>query len=272
MTKRKPKIARWTVASDKWNGRDDMQIALLADPHVIWPWMPPARLAEIVEETNRLAPDLVLLLGDYVGTHLVGRQVEPSVGVEPFSNLSARYGVYAVIGNHDISGPGNWHWALQDIGIPVLENHAIFNENGQFWIAGLEEERWRRPDVAKTLAMVTDDNPVILMMHSPDSFPDVPETVVLSVAGHTHGGQIRFPFIGAVPFVVPSAFGSRYAYGHIVEGNRHLVVSGGLGTSGIPLRVLMPPEIVIVTLTAAASGVLATDRETKKSATRNGTF
>lgn len=253
----KLKIARWTVASQRWFGRKDMRIALLADPHVVWPWMTPKRLAAIVEETNALEPDLVLLLGDYVGTHLLGRHVEPALGVAPFSALRAPFGVYAVMGNHDISGPGNWLYALQDIGIPVLENNTIFNERGRFWIAGVEDKRWQHPDVGKALSSVSDDNPIILMMHSPDSFPDVPASVALTVAGHTHGGQIRFPFLGAVPLVVPSAFGSRYAYGHIVEGNRHLIVSGGLGTSGIPLRFLMPPEIVIVTLISDGSAAPA---------------
>jgi predicted MPP superfamily phosphohydrolase len=269
MPKNKLKIARWTVASDQWIGRQDMQIALLADPHVIWPWMPPPRLAAIVEKINQLAPDLVLLLGDYVGTHLIGRQVEATTGVAPFKNLSARYGVYAVIGNHDITGPGNWPDAIRNTGIPVLENRALFIEHGGFWVAGLEDKRWQHANVGEALSYVTDDNPVILMMHSPDSFPEVPESVALTVAGHTHGGQIRFPFIGAVPLVVPSAFGSRYAYGHIVEGNRHLVVSGGLGTSGIPMRFLMPPEIVMVTLTAGPSRI-STD-VSQKYATGSGT-
>ncbi|HTK85311.1 MAG TPA: metallophosphoesterase [Patescibacteria group bacterium] len=264
------KIARWTIASEQWKGRPDTQIALLADPHVIWPWMTPARLAEIVEAINQLAPDVVLLLGDYVGTHLIGRQIEPAAGIAPFKKLSARYGVYAVIGNHDISGPGNWPAALKDTGIPVLENRALFIDHGRFWIAGLEDKRWQQPDVGKALGDVKDDNPVILMMHSPDSFPEVPESVVLTVAGHTHGGQIRFPFLGAVPLVVPSAFGSRYAYGHIIEGGRHLVVSGGIGTSGIPVRFLMPPEIVMVTLTAAPSRLREPSGK-QKYAARHGT-
>ncbi len=106
-------------------------------------------------------------------------------------------------------------------------------------------------DLAGTLRQVTDDAPVILMAHEPDIFPDVPARVALTLSGHTHGGQVRFA--GFAP-IVPSKFGRRYAYGHIVEGGRNLVVSGGLGLSGLPLRFGSPPEIVVVELGAGSAG------------------
>ena len=92
---------------------------------------------------------------------------------------------------------------------------------------------------------MTDDAPVILMAHEPDIFAEVPNRVALTVSGHTHGGQVRLA--GFTP-IVPSKFGSRYAYGHIVEDGRHLVVSGGLGLSGLPIRFGSPPEVVLVAL------------------------
>jgi predicted MPP superfamily phosphohydrolase len=94
---------------------------------------------------------------------------------------------------------------------------------------------------------VVDDAPVILLVHEPDVFPQVPDRVALTVAGHTHGGQVRL--LGYAPFV-PSRYGDRYVYGHIVEEGRHLIVSGGLGCSGMPVRFGSPPEIVMIEISA----------------------
>jgi predicted MPP superfamily phosphohydrolase len=97
------------------------------------------------------------------------------------------------------------------------------------------------------LWQVTDDAPVVLMAHEPDIFPNVPERVSITLAGHTHGGQVRV--FGFAPFA-PSRFGSRYAYGHKIENGRHMIVSGGLGCSSLPMRFGSPPEIVVVELGA----------------------
>ena len=95
-----------------------------------------------------------------------------------------------------------------------------------------------------TLAHISTDDPVLLLVHEPDIFPRVPARVALTLAGHTHGGQIRLPLIW--PAFVPSKYGARFAYGHMVEDDRHMIVSGGLGTSIIPARLGVPPEIVHV--------------------------
>jgi predicted MPP superfamily phosphohydrolase len=126
-----------------------------------------------------------------------------------------------------------------------------------FWLAGLGDQQafWKSPqdphrgadDLAGTLSRAGDDAPVILMAHEPDIFPDVPDRVALTVAGHTHGGQVRV--LGYAPYV-PSRFGDRYLYGHVVEENRNLIVSGGLGCSGLPVRFGSPPEIVTIELSA----------------------
>jgi uncharacterized protein len=152
---------------------------------------------------------------------------------------------------------------LERCGSPVYENRAVrLVKDGQpFWLLGLADQlallpgkRWGRKrlhgldDLHGTLAQVTDSAPIILMAHEPDIFPKVPPDVALTLSGHTHGGQIRF--LGYSP-VVPSRFGNRYAYGHIVERSpgvdrreKHLIVSGGLGCSIIPARLGVPPEIV----------------------------
>jgi predicted MPP superfamily phosphohydrolase len=174
------------------------------------------------------------------------------------------------MGNHDWwedstaqkNGGGDTigHRALADVGIQVYSNRAARLEKGgsAFWIAGLEDQlallpgrKWKRAwmggldDLDGTLAQVTDDAPVILLAHEPDIFPKVPSRVALTLSGHTHGGQVRIA--GRSP-VVPSRFGDRYAYGHIVETHRNLIVSGGLGCSIAPIRFGVPPEIVVVDL------------------------
>lgn len=245
------RVAEWQVPTAKWGAQPALKIALLSDTHAIWPWMSPAHISDIVQRVNALHPDLVLLLGDYVGTHPFGIPVDPVAGVAPYKQLAAPCGVFAVIGNHDMHPAGQWPAALAATGIPVLQNQAqkITCAGRKFWVAGLEELWWQHTDIAKTLTQVTDANPVIVAMHNPDSFPNLPPSVALAVAGHTHGGQIHLPFYGAVERVVPSRYGLRYVYGHVAEDGKDLVVTSGLGMTGIPLRFLNPPEISVVTLT-----------------------
>jgi uncharacterized protein len=114
-------------------------------------------------------------------------------------------------------------------------------------------ERTAKPRVTRrclrgTLARIKTDDPVLLLAHEPDIFPQVPDRVALTLAGHTHGGQIRLPLVWR--HFVPSKYGARFAHGHVVEDNRHMVVSGGLGTSIVPMRLGVPPEIVHITLGA----------------------
>jgi predicted MPP superfamily phosphohydrolase len=128
-------------------------------------------------------------------------------------------------------------------------------EGERFWLAGLGDQlayrlghgRFRGvDDLPRTLAQVGTDDPVVLLAHEPDIFPHVPARVALTLSGHTHGGQIRLPLVW--PVFVPSKYGARFAYGHVIEEGRHLIVSGGLGTSFIPARLGVPPEIVHIQL------------------------
>ncbi len=238
------------VATPKWSYARPLRIALLSDMHMIWPWMTPSHLQDIVQATNALQPDVVLLLGDYVGTHPFGRQLDADAALAPLKTLRAACGVFAVLGNHDWHPAGDWPAALARIGFPVLQNQALRADcqGNPFWVAGLEELWWRHADINRTLMAVTDAAPVILMMHHPDSFPDVPERVALSVAGHTHGGQVQLPFYGPVSAVIPSRYGLRYVYGLVAENGKQLVVTSGLGMTGVPFRLLAVPEIMLVTL------------------------
>ena len=126
-----------------------------------------------------------------------------------------------------------------DFGSPVGDQIAYRLGQGRF--RGVD-------DLAGTLAQVRADDPVLLLADEPDIFPRVPPRVALTLSGHTHGGQIRLPLIW--PAFVPSRYGARFAYGHVVENDRHLIVSGGLGTSIVPARLGVPPEIVHIVLGA----------------------
>lgn len=230
-----------------------LRIAAIADLHAVEPWMPLSRIEEIVRATNALEPDLIVLLGDYVSAiprRLRSGIVPMQVWGGALAKLSAPLGTFAVLGNHDwYHEPEAVRAALAGNGIPVFENEAkkLKTADGfEFWLAGLGDQVARRDDLASTMRAITDDAPALLLAHEPDIFPQVPERISLTLCGHTHGGQIRVPFLG--PLIVPSRYGARYAYGHIVEQGRHLVVSGGLGCTFLPVRFAMPPEIVLLQL------------------------
>jgi predicted MPP superfamily phosphohydrolase len=113
-------------------------------------------------------------------------------------------------------------------------------------VVGIADLWTRKPDIEGGLHQVEIDDPVLLLTHNPDIFPGVPQRVSLTLAGHTHGGQVNLPVAGRL--VVPSKYGQRYAFGYIVEDGRHLFVGGGVGTSILPVRFRVPPEVVILTL------------------------
>jgi len=240
-----------------WPKEDDgLRIALLADLHTGSPWNDENKLREIVRRTNTEEPQLVLLLGDYV-VHgvLGGHAVPPETVAGILGDLRAPLGVFAVLGNHDyaMNGP-RMRGALRRAGITVLEDESARLGGGSgppgadapFWVTGVSDFLRAPHDLLGALAMVTDDAPVILFTHNPDLFPEVPARVSLTLAGHTHGGQVWLPFVGRP--IVPSIYGQRYAAGHVVEEGRHLYVATGLGTSILPVRFLVPPEIVVLEL------------------------
>lgn len=234
-----------------------MRIAVLTDLHVGAPHMSVEKLRRVVERTNGEQPELVLLLGDFViggrehkGGVVGGEFITPELIAAELKNLRAPLGVFAVLGNHDWWFDGERvAVALRDAGVTVLENSAtrISRNERSFWLVGIADLWTRQPDIEGALRQVEGDDPVLLMTHNPDIFPGVPPRVSLTLAGHTHGGQVNLPLFGRP--VVPSKFGQRYAMGHVVEGGRHLFVSGGIGTSIVPVRFRVPPEIVILTLT-----------------------
>ncbi len=271
-------LTHYRLSPPGWPAGLSLKLAIIADVHACDPWMSLERIRSIVAHTNASEPDCVLLLGDYVAGRSMSRYSDPikhKAWAGALAGLSAPCGVHAVLGNHDWwedieaqrrgGGTPKAGLALQDAGIALYQNDSVrLSKNGKaFWIAGLGDQwafhtkagakHWRASDdggvddLAGTLAKVRDDAPVILMAHEPDIFPQVPDRVALTVAGHTHGGQVRV--LGYAP-IVPSRFGDRYVYGHIVEEQRNLVVSGGLGCSGVPVRFGSPPEIVVIEVSA----------------------
>ncbi len=242
-----------------WPAGRKLSITVIADLHAGGPDMTLPHIRQIVETANGLKSDLVVLLGDYANAHLlVDTPVPHSVWAAEMARIQARLGTWAILGNHDWwNDLANIRQALADVRIPVLENFAVMlgTTGERFWLAGLGDQlahplghgRFRGvDDLPGTLAQVQTKDPVLLLAHEPDVFPRVPERVALTLCGHTHGGQIRLPLIW--PAFVPSKYGARFAYGHVVEEDRHLIVSGGLGTSLIPARLGVPPEIVHIQL------------------------
>ena len=257
------RISPFAVAHASWPAAmPPLRIAVLTDIHAVEPWMPANRIARIAEAANGLGADIIVLLGDYVAAmpKFRTRTVPFAHWTEALRGLRAPLGVYAIMGNHD------WwtdNWKVRDgltkVGIPVLENRALKIDKGgrRFWLAGLGDQMALHvpggyrgvDDLPKTIAQTMGDrDPVILLAHEPDIFVKVPPRVALTLSGHTHGGQICLPLIGRP--VIPSRYGQRFAYGHIVESGRNLVVSSGLGMTAVPVRFNVPPEIALVTLGA----------------------
>ena len=244
-------VREQTIQIDNWPRElDGLRIAVLSDIHADDWFVDDKKLRTIVERTNQLQPELIVILGDYMSSNgHVTRRVEPERFGPILKDLHAPLGVYSVLGNHD-----SWYSAIQvrrgleKNGIQVLENEVIhFDVRGtQLWLVGLADLWTRRQAIADTVAMVPEGAPVIALTHNPDIFPDLPQRVPLLLAGHTHGGQVRFPLIGSV--VQSSEFGDRYVKGHVFENNHHLFVTTGIGTSIVPVRFGVPPEIVLLTI------------------------
>ncbi|HYV12227.1 MAG TPA: metallophosphoesterase [Pyrinomonadaceae bacterium] len=240
-----------TIQIDNWPPPlDGLRIAVISDLHVDNRFITEKKLRTIVARTNELQPDLIVILGDYVaGAGRTTERVEPEVFGPILKDFRAPLGVYSVLGNHDWWYSGaKVRKALEQNGIKVLENESakVDARGTSFWLVGLAD-LWTRPQrIADTVAAVPEGQPVIALTHNPDIFPNVPQRVQLVLAGHTHGGQVRFPIIG--PVISSSEYGNRWVQGHVFENNHHLFVTTGIGTSIVPVRFGLPPEIVILTL------------------------
>jgi predicted MPP superfamily phosphohydrolase len=240
-----------TIQIDNWPQQlDGLRIAVLSDIHADNWFITDKKLRTIVARTNQLQPDLIVILGDYMsGEGWVRHRVEPDVFAPILKDLHAPLGVYSVLGNHDWwYGGRRVRSGLEQNGIKVLENESakIDARGTSFWLVGFAD-LWTRPQrIDDALATIPEGQPLIGLTHNPDIFPNVPQRVQLLLAGHTHGGQVRFPIIGTV--VESSDYGDRWVRGHVFENNHHLFVTTGIGTSILPVRFGVPPEIVLLTV------------------------
>ena len=238
-----------------------VRVALISDIHVAGPDMPPERLERIVAQINALRPEIVLIAGDLVSEKRTATRIyTPEEIVGPLGALDAPLGVIVVPGNHD-------HWfdmpglavELERNGIALLANDAM--QAGPLVIGGLDDDYTGRADAPATLAaMDRFEGARIVLSHSPDPFPGLPGSVPLMLAGHTHCGQIAYPWGGAPAHL--SDYGDRYGCGRVDENGRTLIVGAGLGTSLIPMRLFTQPTVWLIELrppeqvapTAASSG------------------
>lgn len=214
------------------------------------------RIRQLTEQVNAQNPDIVVMLGDFVSqVHESSKSIRErdlKMPVETIAanlkGLKARYGIFLVIGNHDWwYDEKNCRQAFEEVGFTVLENQTkSFEVNSRMVTILGVEDFWKRRkvEVVNVLAKLPVVENTIGITHNPDSFDQTPDSLSILLAGHTHGGQVNFPLIGAP--VVPAK--KRYTAGHIVENGKNLFVTTGIGTSGLPFRFRVPPEIVVLTL------------------------
>jgi len=231
-----------------------LKIIHVSDTHY-GPYTSLSYLEKVVKKVNALKGDLVVLTGDYV--HRTRRSVEPGIGV--LSGLRARYGVLAVLGNHD-------HWEgtelcrtmFHRIKIPLLDNrHVYLTPEGirnspqcdrSICLAGVGDLWEDEVSFKKALEGIPPAMPRIVLSHNPDTAEMIDQTqrVDLLIAGHTHGGQVKLPLYESM--FAPTQFGHTYL-GGLCEGPECIVlVSRGVGLAGVPVRFFVPPEIAVITL------------------------
>lgn len=251
-TMRAPEVERLVVESAALPaGSPPVTIALLSDIHVAGPDMPPERLARIVAQVNALKPDLVAISGDLVSEKRTASHIyTPAEVVAPLGRLSAPLGVVLVPGNHDHWF--GWEKLAAEIAryphITVLRNEALVR--GPLVIGGVDDDFTGRADLPATVAAMAGKPGVrVVLTHSPDIFPQVPVDVPLVLAGHTHCGQVAYPW-GGSPATM-SDYGDLYACGVVRQHRKVLVTSGGLGTSLLPLRLFTHPEVWLIEIRPA---------------------
>lgn len=251
-------VRRVEIVSAHWHG-PPLTIAAISDTHVTSPHVDAARMGRIVRRVNALRPELVVLLGDYVGGHATDVERSPAEnqeilgGVATFAALRARYGTIAVIGNHD-----SWYnrqaitTALQDAGVGALWNRHIVirRSGGEIVIAGIADAWTGHPDFGAALDGAPEGADTIVLSHSPDPFADMPAGPALMLAAHGHCGQVTIPFFGRP--ILPLR-NKRYGCHLVEENGKTMYVTAGIGTSIAPVRFLNPPEIALITIRAAGA-------------------
>ncbi len=240
-----------TIEVPGWPSRlAGLRVVALSDLHVGGPHMSLGRLRRVVTRANDLQPDAIVLLGDFVAMARLGLGPDKDTLGEVLGGLHAQLGVFAVLGNHDWRDRVELRRALVAHGITVIDDAAvpIVRGGARVWLVGIPDFSTEQPHVARIVerSSIPDGEPIICLTHDPDVFPQVPSRVALTLAGHTHGGQVRLPLLGSL--VVPSLYGQRYVAGLVSEAGHQLFVTTGVGTSIVPVRFGVTPELALLTL------------------------
>ena len=251
-----------TRLAASWDG---FRIAQLSDLHYD-DHFSVVPLRKAIAIVNHLQPDLVVLTGDFVtsplrdprrrntrrGARAAAKAIEPCA--ELLAQLRAQSGVLAILGNHDVSADAPHVTAvLQSYAIPVLCNRSIplEREGSRLWLSGVDDVLEGKPNLDLTLSGIPPDEPVVLLAHEPDWADSVVKRPVdLQISGHSHGGQIRLPLIGA-PYL--PVLGRKYPWGLRRIGPLTLYTNCGIGTIRIAMRLNCPPEVTLFTLRSARS-------------------
>jgi predicted MPP superfamily phosphohydrolase len=248
-----PRIVRQVLRLQRWPERlNGFTVAVLSDFHYD-PFFSIHPLHAAIGMVNGLHPDLVVLVGDFVSVPPFGDEKEAAFAAEPCARLlrriTAPHGLWAVMGNHDdATDPERVTRALQAENIQVLDNQSqpIEQDGARFWLAGVDDVLNGTADLSKTMHNVPAGEAVILLAHEPDFADEAAQFPIdLQLSGHSHGGQIRIPFLP--PLYLPE-LAKKYFWGTYHIGPLTLHTSAGLGTIGIPMRLNCPPEITLLTL------------------------
>lgn len=248
-----PKVVRQEIALRRWPERmDGFTIALLSDFHYD-PYFSVHPIRAAVGMVNELRPDLIVLTGDFVSISLFGNSVASAADADPCAQLlrqmRAPHGLWAVMGNHDAGTDVNRViGALRDSGIHVLRNQSapIEKDGSRFWLGGVDDVLERTADLSATLHGISSDEATVLLAHEPDYADYVASHLVdLQLSGHSHGGQMRIPFLP--PLYLPE-LARKYVAGRYQIRELALYTNRGIGTVEIPVRLNCPPEITLLTL------------------------
>jgi predicted MPP superfamily phosphohydrolase len=248
-----PRIVRQVLRLQRWPERlNGFTVAVLSDFHYD-PFFSIHPLHAAIGMVNGLHPDLVVLVGDFVSVPPFGDEKKAAFAAEPCARLlrriTAPHGLWAVMGNHDdATDPERVTRALQAENIQVLDNQSqpIEQDGARFWLAGVDDVLNGTADLSKTMHNVPAGEAVILLAHEPDFADEAAQFPIdLQLSGHSHGGQIRIPFLP--PLYLPE-LAKKYFWGTYHIGPLTLHTSAGLGTIGIPMRLNCPPEITLLTL------------------------
>lgn len=235
------RIKKYTLSDANLKG---LKIVFVSDFHITPNGQ--KKFDKLIDKINNENPDIVLSTGDFVGGYKENETMPIEEIAKNLTKIKSKHGIITVLGNHDWDTDGikiTKTLEANDITVLANSNKKIDIRGKEIYIAGVEDLKTKNPDIDK--ALIGTKQPTILLTHSPDVFPNVPQEVNLTLAGHLHGGQIRLPFWGAI--TVPSKYGNRYTTGKILEDNKTMIVTNGIGMSILPIRFNCPPEIVVIT-------------------------